>query len=205
MEDRKQRDFLDLLQKYREAPDEDEIKFISSLLRSLFELPQKNKSPVLLNKEEELELFIRAGMRAYPDMCETLMSWLAEARGAAAARRAVAQNMPSGALTELFEKAPVIFEYYRLWLEDIVSLVDKNLSREHHQRLKEIKKKFVFFRETEARPLHMRRGPASPAAIAADKEYIVLLLKQICREAGASEEMLTDEAFWGWRKSKKIK
>lgn len=205
MENKKQRDFLDLLQKYREALNEDDVRFFASLLRSLFELPQKNKSPVLLSREEELELFIRAGICAYPDMREALAPLLAEVTGAAAARRAAARNMPSAALAELFEKAPVIFEYYRLWLEDIVSLVDKNLSREHHQRLKEIKKKFVFFRETEARPLHMRRGPASPAAIAADKEYIVLLLKQICREAGASEEMLTDEAFWGWRKSKKIK
>lgn len=204
MEDRKQYDFLALLQKYREAPDEDEAKFISSLLRALLGLPQKNKSLTLLSKEEELELFIRVGMRAYPGAREMLTPLLADAIGAAAAQRAAARNMPSGGLAELFEKAPVIFTYYLPWLQEIIFLVNKNLSREHRLALEETKKKLAFFRKTEAMPLTMRRGNMSPAAIAADKEYIVLLLKQICREAGAPEEMLIDEAFWRWRKSKKI-
>lgn len=204
MENKKQQDFLALLQKYREALNEDDVRFFASLLRALLEFPQKNKNPALLSKEEELVLFIRAGMRAYPDACETLMPLLAEDLGAAAAQRVAAQNMPPAALAELFEKAPVIFTYYLPWLQDIVFLVNKNLSREHRKRLEETKKKLAFFREAEAMPFHLRRGSTSPAVIAADKEYIVLLLKQICREAGAPEEMLTDEAFWRWRKSKKI-
>lgn len=204
MENKKQSDFLALLQKYREAPNEDDARFFASLLRALLEFPQKNKSPTLLSREEELELFIRAGMRAYPALREMLAPLLAEAMGATAAQRAAAQNMPSAALAELFEKAPVIFTYYLPWLEEIIFFVNKNLSREHRLALEEIKKKLAFFREAEAMPFAMRRGNTSPAAIAADKEYIVLLLKQICREAGAPEEMLTDEAFWRWRKSKKI-
>lgn len=204
MENKKQSDFLALLQKYREAPNEDDIRFFASLLRVLLDFPPKNKSPVLLSREEETELFIRAGICAYPALRETLLPLLAEVMGATAAQRAAARNMPSAALAELFERAPMIFEYYLPWLWDIVSFVNKNLSREHRQRLEEIKKKLIFFREADVMPPHLRRGSTSPAVIAADKEYIVLLLKQICREAGAPEEMLTDEAFWRWRKSKKI-